>query len=166
MAITRKKNLGVLLIEAGIIEPEQLEQALLEQSKSTDNRYLGDILIKANLIDEKQRNRFLSQQLHIPTIDLGHFEVGKSVLTMIPERIVREYQVLPVFKLNNTLNVAVIDPIDSDPINAARNASGLKAEPLIVTVHELQSAIDIYYGMSSFSGFDDTTDILFIIILI
>ena len=33
MAITRKKNLGLLLIEAGIIEPEQLEQALLKQAK-------------------------------------------------------------------------------------------------------------------------------------
>ena len=159
MAITRKKNLGVLLIEAGIVEPEQLEKALLQQSKSTDGRYIGDILIEADLIDEKQRNRFLSQQLHIPTIDLGHFELEESVLTMIPERIVREYNVLPVFKLNNTLNVAIVDPIDPDPINAARNASGLKAEPLIVTSHELQSAIDIYYGMSSFSGFDDTSDI-------
>ena len=159
MAITRKKNLGVLLIEAGIIEPEQLEKALLQQSKATDSRYIGDILIEADLIDERQRNRFLSQQLHIPSIDLGHFEVEESVLTMIPERIVREYNVLPVFKLNNTLNVAIVDPIDPDPINAARNASGLKAEPLIVTSHELQSAIDIYYGMSSFSGFEDTSDI-------
>ena len=60
MAITRKKNLGVLLIEAGIIEPEQLEKALLQQSKATDGRYIGDILVEANLIDEKQRNRFLN----------------------------------------------------------------------------------------------------------
>ena len=52
MAITRKKNLGALLIEAGIVEPEQLEKALLQQSKSTDGRYIGDILIEANLIDE------------------------------------------------------------------------------------------------------------------
>jgi len=155
MAISRKKNIGLLLLEAGILEPEQLEQALLKQSKETNTGYIGDILIKAGLIDEKTRNRFLSQQLHIPTIELGHFEVDKAVLSMIPERIVREYNVLPVFKLNNTLNVAIVDPINSDPINAARNASGLKAEPLIVTANELQSAIDIYYGMSTLTGFDD-----------
>ena len=155
MAITRKKNLGLLLIEAGIIEPEQLEQALLKQSKEVNSGYIGDILIGAGLIDEKIRNRFLSQQLHIPTIELGHFEVDKSVLGMIPERIVREYNVLPIFNLNNTINVAITDPIDPDPINAARNASGLKAEPIIVTANDLQSAIDIYYGMSTLSGFED-----------
>ena len=104
MAITRKKNLGLLLIEAGIIEPEQLEQALLKQSKEINSGYIGDILIRAGLIDEKTRNRFLSQQLHIPTIELGHFDVDKSVLGMIPERIVREYNVLPIFNLNNTIN--------------------------------------------------------------
>ena len=155
MVITRKKNLGLLLIEAGIIEPEQLEQALLKQSKENNSGYIGDILIASDLIDEKTRNRFLSQQLHIPTIELGHFEVDKSALAMIPERIVREYNVLPIFNLNNTINVAITDPIDSEPINAARNASGLKAEPVIVTANELQSAIDIYYGMSTLSGFED-----------
>ena len=47
MAITRKKNLGLLLIEAGIIEPEQLEQALLKQAKEANSGYIGDILISA-----------------------------------------------------------------------------------------------------------------------
>ena len=155
MAISRKKNIGLLLIEAGILEPEQLEQALLKQSKETESGYIGEVLIDSGLIDEKTRNRFLSQQLHIPTVELGHIEVDKSVLSMIPERVVREYNVLPVFKLNNTLNIAVVDPIDSNPINAARNASGLKAEPLIVTHNELQSAIDIYYGMSSLDVFNE-----------
>ena len=159
MAISRKKNLGLLLLEAGVLEPEQLEQALLAQSKSSENIYIGEMLIKLDLIDEKQRNRFLSQQLHIPVIDLGHFKADESILTMIPERIVREYNVLPVFKLNNTINVAVTNPLKLEPINAARNASGLKAEPLIVTDHELQSAIDLYYGMASFSGFDEGQDI-------
>ena len=107
MAITRKKNLGLLLIEAGIIEPEQLEQALLKQAKEVNSGYIGEVLISAGLIDEKTRNRFLSQQLHIPAVDLGHFEVDKSVLGMIPERIVREYNVLPIFNLNNTINVAI-----------------------------------------------------------
>ena len=50
MAITRKKNLGLLLIEAGIIEPEQLEQALLKQAKEANSGYIGDILISAGLI--------------------------------------------------------------------------------------------------------------------
>ena len=85
MAISRKKNIGLLLIEAGILEPEQLEQALLKQSKETESGYIGEVLIDSGLIDEKTRNRFLSQQLHIPTVELGHIEVDKSVLSMIPE---------------------------------------------------------------------------------
>ena len=48
MAITRKKNLGLLLIEAGIIEPEQLEQALLKQAKEANSGYIGDCLLYAS----------------------------------------------------------------------------------------------------------------------
>ena len=47
MAITRKKNIGLLLIEAGILEPEQLEQALLKQSKEANSGYIGEILINS-----------------------------------------------------------------------------------------------------------------------
>ena len=43
MAITRKKNIGLLLIEAGILEPEQLEQALLKQSKEATSGYIGAV---------------------------------------------------------------------------------------------------------------------------
>ena len=57
MAISRKKNIGLLLIEAGILEPEQLEQALLKQSKETETGYIGDVLIDSGLIDEKTKYR-------------------------------------------------------------------------------------------------------------
>ena len=59
MAISRRKNIGLLLLEAGLLEPEQLEQALLKQSKEINSGYLGEVLINAGLIDEKTRNRFL-----------------------------------------------------------------------------------------------------------
>ena len=58
MAITRKKNIGLLLIEAGILEPEQLEQALLKQSKEANSGYIGEVLINSGLIDEKHETGF------------------------------------------------------------------------------------------------------------
>ena len=69
-------------------------------------------MINGGLIDEKTRNRFLSQQLHIPIVELGHFDVDKSVLAMIPERIVREYNVLPILLLD-VLTFQIL-PVDFD----------------------------------------------------
>jgi len=150
MAVVGKQTIGKLLIQARKIEQAQLDQALLKQEEN--DTYIGEILIGMGLLDEPERNRFLSQQLRIPVIDLGYYQIDEAVIKMIPARIVRQYKVLPLFKLNNTLNVAVADPVDPEPIIAARSASGLKAEPIIAVKHELEAAIDMHYGMSKFIG--------------
>ena len=67
---------------------------------------------------------------------------------MIPERIVKKgYNVIPIFNLNNTINVAITDPIDPEPINAARK-TGLKAEP-IITANELNLQLTFIMNVNS-----------------
>ena len=138
MAITRKKNLGLLLIEAGIIEPEQLEQALLKQAKEANSGYIGDILISTGLIDEKTRNRFLSQQLHIPSVELGHFEVDKSdirdgILNYKPSN--NRSQIIKKIK-----NDIVLDAYNANPssmILAIQNFEKLKSDNKILILGDM-----------------------------
>ncbi|MBT3590067.1 MAG: Flp pilus assembly complex ATPase component TadA [Candidatus Marinimicrobia bacterium] len=148
MAKIGKQTIGHLLVQSGKIDENQLSQALKEQKNNND--YLGNVLIEMGALDEKDRNQMLSHQLKIPYLELGHYDVDSSVLTMVPERIVREFNVLPLFLLNKTLNVAVADPLDPAPINAIRQASGLRVDPIIVTATDLGNAIDLHYGMSKF----------------
>ena len=161
MAITGKHSLGQLLIQAGKIDEDQLQKALgIQKEKDV---YIGVIFRELGYLDERELNRYISQQLKIPYLPLGHYDVDKSVMDLIPERIIRSKKMLPLFRLNNTLNIAVTDPLDASPINAARDATGLKIEPVIVTESEIVNAIDLYYGISGFvdvgSSGDEVTDI-------
>ena len=150
MAITGKHSLGKLLIQAGKIDQDQLQKALqIQKEKDT---YIGAIFRELGYLDERELNRYISQQLKIPYLHLGHYEVDKSVMDLIPERIIRMQKILPLFRLNNTLNLAIIDPLDSGPINAARDATGLKIEPVIVMETEIVNAIDLHFGISGFVG--------------
>ena len=161
MAITGKHSLGKLLIQAGKIDQDQLQKALqIQKEKDT---YIGAIFRELGYLDERELNRYISQQLKIPYLHLGHYEVDKSVMDLIPERIIRMKKMLPLFRLNNTLNLAIIDPLDSGPINAARDATGLKIEPVIVMETEIVNAIDLHFGISGFvdvkSSGGESTDI-------
>ncbi len=148
MAVTTKNSLGQMLVQAGKIDENQLKKALdIQKDKDV---YIGVIFRELGYLDEKELNKYISQQMQIPSIPLGHYNIDKNSLNLIPERTVRSYKMLPLFQLNNTLNIAVIDPLDTDPINAARKATGLKIEPVIVTETELENAIDLYYGISGF----------------
>ena len=148
MAVTTKNSLGQMLVQAGKIDENQLKKALdIQKDKDV---YIGVIFRELGYLDEKELNKYISQQMQIPSIALGHYDIDKSSLDLIPEKTVRSYKMLPLFQLNNTLNIAVIDPLDTSPINAARKATGLKIEPVIVTETELENAIDLFYGISGF----------------
>ena len=156
MALGGKQSLGQMLIKSGKIDDEQLDKALEMQQENPG--YIGSVFQELGYLNERELNQYLSQQLRIPTLSLGNYEIQKTVLELIPERIIRAQKILPVFKLNNTLNLAVTDPLDSNPINAARQATGMKVDPVIVTSTEIDNAIDLYYGMSTFVDVEDASE--------
>jgi len=148
MAKIRKQLFGHLLVKAGKINEDQLSEALQEQITSSD--YLGNLLIQKGYLDEVDRNHILSHQLKVPYVDLRTFTIDLEAIKLVSEKIIREFKVLPLFELQGTLNIALSDPLDSAPINAIREVTGLKVEPIIVTTLDLENAIDLHYGMSKF----------------
>jgi len=134
----------------------------LQIQKEKDG-YLGQAFIELGYIDNKELNRYISNQLKIPFLQLGYYNVDNTLMDLFSERLVRKQKMLPLFRLNNTLNLAISDPLDSGPINAARDATGLKVEPVIAMENEIENAIDLHYGISGFVDIDsansDSTEI-------
>ena len=161
MAPTINKLIGQLLLETGKIDKNVLETALEKQSQ--DAGYLGEILKDLNAINESDLNKALGSQLKIPVLALSYFSVDNSVIELVPEKIVRKYKVFPIFKLNNTINLVVSDPMDADPMNAVQTLTGCSIDPVISTKKEIENAIDMHYGISSYLETDtfqsDQTDI-------
>ena len=161
MAPTINKLIGQLLLETGKIDENVLETALEKQSQ--DAGYLGEILKDLDAINERDLNKALGSQLKIPVLALSYFSVDNSVIELVPEKIVRKYKVFPIFKLNNTINLVVSDPMDADPMNAVQTLTGCSIDPVISTKKEIENAIDMHYGISSYLETDnfqsDQTDI-------
>jgi len=161
MAVTGKQLLGTMLVQAGKIDESQLQKGLqIQKEKDT---YIGKIFIELGYLNEGEINRYISYQLKIPYLQLGYYGFDNSLMDLLPESLIRYQKILPLFRMNNTLNIAVSDPLDSVPINAARDATGLKIEPVIALETEIENAIDLHYGISGFvdidSSGDDTTNI-------
>ena len=71
MAIAQKKMLGESLVEKGLITAEQLRQAELEAK--ADAKPLQNILTRKGLISDEDLTAFLSQEFHLPFIDLTNY---------------------------------------------------------------------------------------------
>ena len=102
------KKLGELLLEEGLIEPEQLNRALDEQRHGGER--VGAVLIKLGYISEDVLVEFLSRQFRVPAVNPERLTIPKDISELIPPEIALKYQAVPFGLIGHTLNVAMADP--------------------------------------------------------
>ena len=87
-------KLGEMLVKAGMISAEQLEEAL--ESQKGNGEKLGFNLIKLGHVCEDDITQLLSEQFGVPSINLRHFEIDETVINLIPSEVAQKYLILPV----------------------------------------------------------------------
>lgn len=142
--IEKKKKIGDLLIDAGIINEEQLNKALEIQSKSGER--LGTILIENNYVTESQIMEVLEFQLGIPFIDLNVVTIPNEVQRLIPYQLIRRHNVVPIKLDLNLLYVAMEDPLNFIAIEDLRMATNYEIVPVISFKDAINNTINRIYG--------------------
>ena len=144
MAREQSRLLGELLIKSGKLTQEQFKDALDKQQLS--GKLLGELLVELNYATEQDITMALSQQYGIPFIDLDKYSVDKDVLKIFPERVLREMRVVPLFKIEKSMTVAMNDPLDIRAIDRLSHMSKCDIDPMIATKSSVQRALDKIYG--------------------
>jgi hypothetical protein len=134
-----KKRIGELLLEAGFITDDQLQQALRIQVGG--NRRLGRIFLQMKAITADQLQAVLSSQLKLPIVDIEkEFDVG--IRKIIPRYLCNRYSVLPLGMVNDQiLKVAMTDPSDTEAIMGIEHLTGKAVEPCLARYEDIIAAI-------------------------
>jgi len=140
----QKKLFGELLLETGIITPDQLTKGL-ERQHQTGER-LGRALIALG-VREEQIAETLARQLGIPIVNLHQQGVDPAAAALLPEPLARKYTVVPVKRNGSRLTLAMADPLDVVALDDVSIATGLGVSPVIATVTEIKAAIERAYGI-------------------
>lgn len=148
IGVGRKKiRMGDLLVAAGAITEEQLQEALALQKEK--GQKLGKTLLDEGFISQELLIAVLTQQLGVEYIDLKGCKFDDEVLSLISEDIVMKYNVIPLgFDENNpnVLRVAMADPMDIIAIDDISIVTGCQIEALLAMEDDIQSTIGKYYG--------------------
>ena len=140
------KRIGQILIEAGKITPEQLENALNQQKKTA--KKLGAILIEEGYISESELARTLSQKFRVPSVDIRPEDVDPKLIHLIPPDMAQRHQVFPVNRKGRKLILGMINPGDISAIDAVEFKTGFKVEPVVVTFHKMKQLLEEYYPVT------------------
>ncbi len=124
----------------------------LDEQKTSGGR-LGASLVKLGYLKEEDLAAFLSRQYGVPSINLSEFEIDESVIKLIPAEVSQKYQLVPVNRAGSTLIVAMADPSNIFAIDDIKFMTGYNVEVVVAAEASIKAAIDKYYDQSA--SFDD-----------
>jgi len=143
-----KLKLGEILINEGLINKSQLDEALRFQKLS--GRALGDILVDRGFIKEIDLYNIIAKQLDIPFVSLKDGSLKPSqddnLEKLIPQSFARSQMILPLSKHLGSLTVALSNPLDLLAVDNLKKITGCDINPVIATKSDIRDAIAKFYG--------------------
>ncbi|MDR7420067.1 MAG: ATPase, T2SS/T4P/T4SS family [Armatimonadota bacterium] len=130
------QRLGQRLVNAELITPEQLEEALAEQAKTGER--LGQILVKRGFITKQALGETLSAQRGAPYANLMTAELDDSVLHAVPLATIIEHKAVPFARVGREVHVAMIDPTDVVAIDHIAALLRARVRPFLTTERDFE----------------------------
>ena len=142
------KRIGEILIANESITPEQLARAL-EIQKKTSGKKIGEILVEQGFTTQRKVYKALERQLGVEFIDLTGLVISKDMTRLVPRSIARKYNVVPVQSTQESVSLAMADPLNFVAIDAVRLACKRKVVPMLATAEAITRSITDLYGSES-----------------
>ncbi|MCI0538300.1 MAG: Flp pilus assembly complex ATPase component TadA [Verrucomicrobiales bacterium] len=133
-----------MLLDMGLVTKEQLDAARAETESTGEG--VVDTLVKQGVIRSANAAQAKAAYYGNEFVNLGELRLSDEVIKAVPRHIAKRYNVVPVFKDESTLRVAVADPSDLDVIDGLQHSLSRPVEIMVASEEDLQTAIGRYYG--------------------
>jgi len=134
-----------LLLKESLVTLEQVDKAK-EEVKRTGIKF-EKALEKLGFISEEDIVKAKADATGVPYMNLEDYVIDVSLTKLIPESVANKYKAVPLFKIMDSLTVAMIDPKDIEALdNIRRIAKVSNVEPVLVSSRSISQVLDAYYG--------------------
>jgi len=144
MSDTLKNKIIKTLVESLNIDKKDIDDAI-DLQKNTGIS-LDKALIEKGLINEEDLLVLLVKELHIPFINLKKYKISPALQEYVPERVASQYKIVPLSKLEDTITVAIADPLNIFAIDDLKNITGCDIDVVMSTETDIIRCIEAYYG--------------------
>ena len=141
-----QKKLGEMLVEAGLLTPEQLDRAVDEAGQS--QKRLGEYLVEERLVTPEDVAMTLSVQLKLPIIDLRRHPVQPEALKLVPEEYARRFDLIPIEVSDGVLVVVMADPANIQVLEDLKTQTRIAIQPTVGIPNDIRDAINSNYRAS------------------
>ena len=144
MPLPKKIRIGEMLVQAGLITPDQLLRALQEQKRT--GKRLGRVLIESGAVEEIRLSTMLADQLGIPFVDLRSATIDRALARRLPEQQARRCRALVLgHGTAGALRVGMADPTDLQAYDDLTRVLRVDIEPAALVESQLLASLDRIY---------------------
>ena len=135
-----QRKLGEILVDRGLINAAQLEEALNEQ-RST-GRFFGEVLVSRGVSSEEQIARALSEQLGFAFVDLKEITLEPKALELVPRELCEKYNFIPIFISQNSLTMAMGNALDVNTVDKVQALTNMRVRAVFACPSDIRKALD------------------------
>ena len=139
------RRLGQILIDLGIIDEQQLE-AILEEQSARGGELLGRIGVSMSLITEEQLAEALAEQWRTTVAPLADMVLRGDVLEIVSEPMAQLYRIIPLSLEGNRLTIASAEPQKIQIADELRVLLGYDIRVCVATEPDIQEKIEKHYS--------------------
>lgn len=134
-----EEKLKEFILDSGLVSKSDFVEAQKEGIKRSINT--GEILVNKGLLHEDDLRRIHAHIFGIPFVSLKNKKVDFSILSLIPEPIARNHNIIAFAKDENNLEVAMLDVEDLAAIDFVKKKVGLKILPRLTDNESIKSVL-------------------------
>ncbi len=139
-----KKRLGEILIENGVLTPENLEEALNHQKR--EGGLIGQILIRMGYISEENLIAAIGKQLRVPYLPLSQYAVNSEAAEILGEDFCRKNLLMGFDQDDKRIFLALSDPLNTQVLLEIQKKTNLKPQVFISTPTEILNMMDLVFS--------------------
>jgi len=136
--------LADVLVDLGIVTADQV--AKTRQEAETSGVGVVDLLLANKLVRPSDVTQAKAAQFGAEVIQLGGLRIPDDVISIIPRHIAKKYRVVPVFKSDGKVAVAIADPSDLNTIDTLTHLLNAEIELRVAAESDIEAALNKYYG--------------------
>jgi len=146
-------RLDQLVLERGLVAQETLSRARLIQAETGER--LDSVLTRLGMIAEQTLASAIAKETGLPLASSSDFPAEPILVDAVSPRFLRDVKAVPIAHTDETVDVALIDPLDPYPIEALGFALQRKICPKIAKANDVEAALDRLYGAAAQAQSDE-----------
>ena len=143
------KQVAELFVEQHVLQPSQVEDVLNEAD--LNGKTIAQAMVDSGFVDEHGFYQTIAEGLGTDFVNLAEREIAPEILGLIPSGLARLHGALPIEMNGNTLDVALVDPLDLRAAEDLRFALGKEIHVVVSPTEQIEDQIKRYYGTDTAS---------------